>query len=301
MLRAVALRALVVDDQALFRNAAREMLERDGIAVVGEAAAAREALHLAERQRPDVTLIDVELGDESGFDLARRFALAADRTGTNVILFSAHRSADVAERVAASPVLGFISKSHLSAASIRAFLEDRTHGPGCRHEALVYSTSEQLVAGAAPFVRNGLASDDDVLVVLGETRRAALREELADDAGSVDFADAVDWYRSPRDAFERYGRYLAERLARGTGRVRIVGDVRVPVPAAEWLRYEAEVSLVHGRAPVSFLCAYDAGELPDEVVADAPRTHPLLRDGEGARPSPRCLEPEVIARFVRGG
>jgi hypothetical protein len=198
-------------------------------------------------------------------------------------------------------VLGFVPKSHLSAGAIRAFAEDRAHGPGCRHEALVYSTAEQLVAGAAPFVRHGLAAEDDVLVVLGEGRRAAVREALDDDAASVDFADAADWYRSPQHAFERYSRYVAERLARGTRRVRIIGDVRVPVPAPEWLRYEAEVGLAYAREPVSFLCAYDTAELPETVVADAPRTHPLLRDGEGARPSPGCLEPEVLARFVRGG
>jgi CheY-like chemotaxis protein len=168
----LAVRALIVEDQANFREAVRDLLERDGIEVVGEASAAREALQAAERLQPDMTLIDVGLGDESGFDLARRFALASDRVATNVILISAHAPADVAERVSRSPVLGFISKSELSADAVRGLLEDRIHGPGLRHEALIYSGPEEFVAAAAPFVRHGLAADDSVLAFVGEQQLA---------------------------------------------------------------------------------------------------------------------------------
>ena len=63
---------LIVDDNWLFLEAARDRLEREGLRVVGVAATSAEALHRAEELRPDVVLVDVMLRGESGFELARR-------------------------------------------------------------------------------------------------------------------------------------------------------------------------------------------------------------------------------------
>jgi DcmR-like sensory protein len=65
---------------------------------------------------------------------------------------------------------------------------------------------------------------------------------------------------------------------------------------AAWKRYEAGVSAALAEVPVSFICAYDTRELPAEIIADAQRTHPILRDANGARPSSTYLPP---AEFVR--
>jgi hypothetical protein len=135
-----------------------------------------------------------------------------------------------------------------------------------------------------------------VLAVVGEPQRVALREELADDARRIDFADKTDWYRSPRHAFDSYNLYLAQQLARGVKRVRVIGDVLVPVAVADWARHEATASLAYAPAPVSFLCAYNARELPTSVLADAPRTHPLLRAADGTRPSAAHLDPALLLR-----
>jgi hypothetical protein len=77
--------------------------------------------------------------------------------------------------VAVTPVLGFISKNELSADAIRDFLADRTHGRCCRHEALIYSATDELAAGTLPFVRQGLTRGDHLLVVLREEGRALLQ------------------------------------------------------------------------------------------------------------------------------
>ena len=65
---------LIVDDNGLFLEAARDRLEREGLRVVGVAATSAEALRRAEELRPEVVLVDVMLGGESGFELARQLA-----------------------------------------------------------------------------------------------------------------------------------------------------------------------------------------------------------------------------------
>src|SRR2546430_17066711 len=70
----MALRCLIVDDSAPFLEAASKFLEREGITIVGVASTGAEALERAQEFRPDVALGDIDLGEESGFDLARQIA-----------------------------------------------------------------------------------------------------------------------------------------------------------------------------------------------------------------------------------
>jgi DNA-binding NarL/FixJ family response regulator len=107
----VHIRCLIVDDNQRFLDAARLLLEREGLAVVGVASTSAEALRLEEELRPEVVLVDIRLGGESGFDLARRLS------GT-VILVSADAEREFAEEISASPAAGFIPKAQLSASAI---------------------------------------------------------------------------------------------------------------------------------------------------------------------------------------
>jgi len=104
-------RCLIVDDNRSFLDAARVLLEREGIAVVGVATTSADALRLEEELQPDVVLVDIRLGDESGFDLARRLS------GT-VILISTRARDEYVERLATSRAVGFIPKAQLSASAI---------------------------------------------------------------------------------------------------------------------------------------------------------------------------------------
>jgi DNA-binding NarL/FixJ family response regulator len=117
----VALRCLIVDDNTRFLEAARDLLEREGITVVGVASTSAEALASADALRPDVVLVDIDLGEESGFDLAQQFA-ATDREPPPVILISTYAERDVAELVAASAAIGFLSKSKVSGQAISDLL-----------------------------------------------------------------------------------------------------------------------------------------------------------------------------------
>jgi len=116
------LRCLIVDDSPRFLAAARGLLEREGVAVVGVASTGDEALRRVDELRPDVTLVDIDLGGESGFEVVRRLHHDADVAPSRLILISTHAEDDYAELVAASPAAGFLSKTALSAAAVRDLL-----------------------------------------------------------------------------------------------------------------------------------------------------------------------------------
>jgi CheY-like chemotaxis protein len=121
----VAARVLIVDDNHSFLGAARMLLEREGLTVTAVASSTAEALQAVEVSPPDVILVDISLGEESGLDLARRLAESDDgREGATVILISTHAQADFADVIAESSAAGFLPKAELSADAIRRIVED---------------------------------------------------------------------------------------------------------------------------------------------------------------------------------
>jgi CheY-like chemotaxis protein len=118
----VSIRCLLVDDSDAFLKAASDLLQREGVTVVGTAASSAEALRQARALRPDVILVDIGLGRESGFDLARLLAQDAQAGRAEVILISARAESDYAELIAESPAAGFLVKPELSAQAISRIL-----------------------------------------------------------------------------------------------------------------------------------------------------------------------------------
>ena len=116
----VQLRCVIVDDDEAFVEVARGVLERDGVSVAGSASSCAEAVQRAGALRPDVVLIDIRLGGESGFEVARR--LASNGHAAAMIMISTHSGADYADLIAESPAAGFVPKAHLSGAAIRHVL-----------------------------------------------------------------------------------------------------------------------------------------------------------------------------------
>jgi DNA-binding NarL/FixJ family response regulator len=116
----VQLRCVIVDDDEAFLNVAQALLERDGVTVAGVAGSSAEAVQRVRALRPDVVLIDIRLGQESGFHAARR--LAGNGQPTALIMISTHAAADYADLIAESPAIGFVPKTELSAAAIRRIL-----------------------------------------------------------------------------------------------------------------------------------------------------------------------------------
>lgn len=116
---AVVRRCVIVDDNERFLAVARSSLERDGLEVVGTATTTTQALELIGALRPDVVLVDIALGTESGIDLVRRIVAAESPGRPQVVLISTRREEDVAELVSASPAAGFVWKPDLSARAVR--------------------------------------------------------------------------------------------------------------------------------------------------------------------------------------
>jgi CheY-like chemotaxis protein len=127
ILTVMALRCIIVDDNAGFLRSARLLLQREGLDVVGVASAGDEARRRTEELRPDVVLLDVDLGAENGFEVAERLHAEPGPSPPDLIMISIHGEEDLADLIARSPAVGFIPKSHLSAGAIQALL-DRPRG-----------------------------------------------------------------------------------------------------------------------------------------------------------------------------
>ncbi len=119
----MASRCLIVDDNETFLEIVRGLLEQEGLSVVGVASSCADAVRLFETLLPDVVLVDIFLGEESGFQLARRLVEDGQGTRATVILISTHAEADLAELIAASPAAGFLPKVHISAKAIRELVD----------------------------------------------------------------------------------------------------------------------------------------------------------------------------------
>ena len=115
-------RLVIVDDNAQFLAAAQDLLERQGVEVLAVGSTGDDAARLVAQLRPDVVLVDVDLGSESGFDVARRLH---GEHGAHAVLISAYNESEFTDLIAASPALGFIPKAKLSARRVTALLDER--------------------------------------------------------------------------------------------------------------------------------------------------------------------------------
>lgn len=119
-IRPVRPTVLIVDDHADFRASARALLEAEGFDVVGEAAGSEQAVAEAERLRPEVVLLDIQLPGDDGFAVAER--LAAESSGAAVVLISSRDAAAYGPRLDAAAARGFIAKRMLSGEALAALL-----------------------------------------------------------------------------------------------------------------------------------------------------------------------------------
>ena len=119
----MSVRCLIVDDNESFRHEMNGLLQEQGIAVVGGAASSAEAFAQIAELHPEVVLVDIDLGAESGLELVRGL-----HDGTNathppyLILISTHDESEYADLIEASPAIGFLAKTDLGAPAIRRML-----------------------------------------------------------------------------------------------------------------------------------------------------------------------------------
>lgn len=114
-------RLLIVDDDERFRGIARALLESEGFQVVGEADGGEAALAAARHLAPDIVLLDIQLPDIDGFEVAER--LTEDEGGPAVVFTSTRDESDFGPRVYGSGARGFVPKDELSAERIASLCE----------------------------------------------------------------------------------------------------------------------------------------------------------------------------------
>ena len=153
------------------------------------------------------------------------------------------------------------------------------------HQAVYYHAPDYLGA-VLPFVRDGLARSEPVLVAVPPPAVGRLQAELDGSAGGVTFADMTELGRNP-------GRIISavwEFISRHPGRpVRFLGEpfwpARSAAEAQEAVRHEALINVAFSAAPVAVLCPYDVAGLAPDIVASAGHTHPLVGSPAEPRPS----------------
>jgi DNA-binding NarL/FixJ family response regulator len=116
----MATTVLIVDDHPSFRATARAVLEAEGYEVVGEAQSGVEGLRLARELHPDIVLLDVQLPDFDGFEVASR--LLKDDLGVRIVITSSRDATDFGRLIQQSGVCGFVPKAELSGSAIASLV-----------------------------------------------------------------------------------------------------------------------------------------------------------------------------------
>lgn len=171
--------------------------------------------------------------------------------------------------------------------------------PGFLHDAFVYSSQEEFLAGALTFFEEGIESGQPILAAPTHANARLLQERLGERASAVDWAENAESHRT----VERLGiflDYVDRHLGDGATRIRLLGEPCWPADGGpgvtEWKRYESFLNLALARHPVWLVCPYDANSLAPDIVEDACRTHPNMGYGEGRAPSPEYVDPTDFSR-----
>ena len=168
-----------------------------------------------------------------------------------------------------------------------------------RHEALLYAGLDGFVDAVAPFLRDGVVAGDAILAVVSSEKIARLRAALGDDADAIRFADMADVGANPAHIIPAWRAFIDEHA--GTGRaLRGIGEPidasRDAVTLTECHRHEALLNVAFADTPGFWLvCPYDTDGLPEDVIHEAARTHPVLVDGRERRASHGYAGHDAIA------
>ncbi|MCU1457966.1 MAG: hypothetical protein JWL73_2058 [Actinomycetia bacterium] len=170
--------------------------------------------------------------------------------------------------------------------------------PVFRHIAMMYSGEAGFMSGSLEFIREGIRRDESILVVVGGAKIAALRGALGPDAASVQFADMAQVGENPSRIIPAWQEFVDASSAAGRG-YRGIGEPidagRSPAELAECHVHEALLNVAFGGSPAwELLCPYDVTVLPEAVLDEARRNHPVVVDGGVVVTEHRC-RPDMTA------
>ncbi|MGY1636228.1 anti-sigma factor RsbA family regulatory protein [Geodermatophilus sp. SYSU D00742] len=169
-------------------------------------------------------------------------------------------------------------------------------GQSYLHSALLYGSTEELVAAAVPFLADGLAAGESVVLACREDRNRLVAEALGGD-DRITLLEPAAVYTRPAQALAAQRRITRRHARSGVPRVRALAEVPVGDGReswAEWTGYEAACNIALAPLPLSGVCAYDTRTLPEPVRLGIEQTHPALLTPGGRSPNDRCADPATV-------
>lgn len=165
------------------------------------------------------------------------------------------------------------------------------------HQALLYRSKDEFLAGTLPLVRDGLECGDPVRLVTTERNTGWLRAALGAQARQVAFCDNSEWYANPARALAALCRTVQAAIS-GGHRLRMIQEPswtdRTGPDSREWFRHESLVNVALASANATFMCAYDTRIVELDGMANVARTHPQLVRNGGPQASPTYTDPGVF-------
>ncbi len=172
------------------------------------------------------------------------------------------------------------------------------------HEALFYDGDDEFVDRCRAFAEEGLDRAEPVLVMVGSRKLELLRDALGDRAGEVHFADMEVVGRNPARIIPAWGRFVAGQSDAASGKgMRGIGEPiwadRKPDELLECQLHESLLNMAFAAADsFRLICPYDTAGLPDDVIAEARRSHPIVSAAGSAEAcGDYCGIDNVAARF----
>jgi AcrR family transcriptional regulator len=156
------------------------------------------------------------------------------------------------------------------------------------HEALLYSSEDDFAAVLVPFLREAVERGEPAIVSTSPARIELLRGELGAEAEAVSFWESSDSYRRPGIALAAWQAAIEQSARGGASGVRVVGEIEFGSDEStigRWTRYESLLNRVFADRRVWIVCPYDTRSLPEAIIADAQRTHPVVSTLGGRAPS----------------
>ena len=156
---------------------------------------------------------------------------------------------------------------------------------GCVHEAGFYGSDDEFRTLIVPFVEDGLAAGEPVIIGYDERKADLLRSWLPD-SSAVNFLGGKSLYASPAGTISSYRKMFDGYLTEGARRIRVAGDVPHPGNGGRfegWDRYESALNTVWDDLPVWALCLYDTATAPAAVLEVVEQTHPRIALPGGSR------------------
>ncbi len=174
-----------------------------------------------------------------------------------------------------------------------------TEVPGLVHDAFVYSSKDEFLAGTLPFLEEGIEGGEPILAAPTHANARLLRERLGERATAVDWAEDSESHRTV-ERLAIFLDYIGSHVESGATQVRLLGEPCWPADGGpgvdEWKRYESFLNMALARHPVWLVCPYDGSSLAPDIIEDACCTHPNMGYGKSRAASHEYVDPAEFSR-----